>query len=77
MLLALGRNDEAIAELSRLPQPQNGETSRYLFALSAGHMRACHGDEALRWAIEARRLALEYGQHELAAAIDRDLAKLK
>ncbi len=77
MLLALGRNEEAIAELAKLSQPQDGETPRYLFALSAAHVRAGHKDEGIRWATEARRLALEYGQQDLAAIIERDLAKLK
>jgi tetratricopeptide (TPR) repeat protein len=77
MLLAVGRNEDAIAELSKLSQPQDSETGRYLFALSAAHVRAGHKEEGITWATEARRLALEYGQHELAAIIERDLAKLK
>ncbi len=77
MLLALGQNDEAIAQLSRLSQPEDAETARYVFALSAAHVRAGHKDEGIKWAIEARRLALQYGQSELAAIIERDLAKLK
>jgi tetratricopeptide (TPR) repeat protein len=77
MLIALGRNDEAIVELAKLSQPQDSETPRYLFALSAAHVRAGHKDEAIRWGTEARRLALEYGQQDLAAIIERDLAKLK
>ena len=77
MLLALGRNEEAIVELSRLSQPEDAETARYVFALSAAHVRAGHRDEGIKWAIEARRLALQYGQSELAAIIERELAKLK
>jgi len=77
MLLALGRDEEAIVELSRLSQPEDAETARYVFALSAAHVRAGHRDEGIKWAMEARRLALQYGQKELAAIIERDLAKLK
>ena len=77
MLLALGRNEEAVAELSRLSQPEDAETARYLFALSAAHVRAGHRDEGIKWAIDARRLALQYGQSELAAIIERELGKLK
>jgi len=77
MLLALGRNDDAIAELAKLAQPQDAETPRYVFALSAAHLRAGHKDEAVKWALEARRLAVEHGQQELVAIIDRDLARLK
>ena len=77
MLLALGRNEEAIAELAKLSQPQDSETPRYIFLLSAAHVRAGHKDDGIKWATEARRLALEYGQQDLAAIIERDLAKLK
>jgi tetratricopeptide (TPR) repeat protein len=77
MLLAIGRNEEAIAELAKLSQPQDSETPRYIFALSAAHVRAGHKDEGIKWATEARRLALEYGQQDLVAIIERDLARLK
>ena len=77
MLLALGRNEEAIAELAKLSQPQDAETAGYVFALSAAHVRAGHKDEGDQVGTEARRLALEYGQQELAAIIERDLARLK
>ncbi len=81
MLIALGRNDEAIVELSKLAQPsdgaQDGDTPKYLFALSTAYVRAGQKDEGIKWATEARRLALAYGQQELAAAIERDLARLK
>ena len=77
MLLALGRTEEAIAELAKLSQPHDSETPKYLFALSAAHVRAGHKDEGIRWATEARRLAVQYGQQELVAIIDRDLARLK
>jgi len=40
-------------------------------------VRAGHKDEGIKWAGEARRLALEYGQQELVVIIDRDLARLK
>jgi hypothetical protein len=77
MLLALGRPDEAIAQLELLTEPRDAETPRYLFGLATAHVRAGHRDEGIRWANEAKRLALEHGQHDLAAAIDRDLALLK
>ena len=77
MLIAIGQNEDAIIELSKLSQPQDAETPRYVFALSAAYVRAGKKEEAIKWATEARRLALEYGQLELAATIERDLAKLK
>jgi protein O-GlcNAc transferase len=77
MLVALKRNDEAVVELSKLNEPRDSETPRYLFALSAAYVRAGKKDDAIKWATEARQLALEYGQKDLAAIIERDLAKLK
>jgi tetratricopeptide (TPR) repeat protein len=76
MLIALGRNDEAIVELGKLTQPRDAEAPRYLFALATAHIRAGHKDEGIKWAIDARRLALEHEQVELAAAIARELASL-
>jgi len=77
MLLALERPEEAIAELEKLTEPRDGEAPRYLFALATAHVRAGHRDEGIRWATDARMLALAHGQNELAAAIERDLARLK
>ncbi len=77
MLLALGRPEEAIGELEKLTEPRDDEAPRYLFALATAHVRAGHRAEGIKWATDARQLALERGQNELAAAIERDLARLK
>jgi tetratricopeptide (TPR) repeat protein len=77
MLVALGRPDAAIAELEQLTEPRDSEAPRYLFALATAHVRAGHRDVGIRWATEARELALQHGQDTLAAAIARDLASLK
>lgn len=77
MLIALGRNEEAVAELQQLTEPRDAETPRYLFALSAAYFRTGHKDEAVKWATDARQLALHFGDNELAAAIDRDLAAIR
>jgi tetratricopeptide (TPR) repeat protein len=77
MLIALGQNAEAIAELGNLTEPRDAEAPRYLFALATAHVRAGHRDEGIKWATDARRLALEHGQGELAAAIARELASLR
>src|SRR5207302_1345009 len=60
MLVALGKNDEAIAELGKLTEPRDAEAPRYLFALATAHVGAGHKDDGIKWATEARRLALEY-----------------
>jgi protein O-GlcNAc transferase len=77
MLIALGRPDEAIRELEPLTDKRDAEAPRYLFALATAHVRAGHRDAGITWASEARQLALQYGQNDLAAAIERDLARLK
>jgi Flp pilus assembly protein TadD len=77
MLIALGRPADAAAELEKLTEPRDSETPRYLFALSVAHLRAGRKDQAIRWGQEARQLAIEFGQTDLAAAIERDLERLK
>ena len=77
MLLAQRRPEEAIGELEKLTQPRDAETPRYLFALSTAYVRSGHIAEGVRWGNEARDLALVYGQKDLAAAIERDLARLR
>ena len=77
MLLAAGRADEAAIELTRIIEPRDAEAPRYLFALGAAHVRAGRKDDALKWVTEAHELAVKHGQTELAAAIARDLARLK
>jgi tetratricopeptide (TPR) repeat protein len=77
MLLALGRADDAIAELEKLVEPRDAEAPRYLFGLATAHVRAGHRDEGLEWAREAQKLARAHGQEELAVAIEREIAKIK
>jgi superkiller protein 3 len=77
MLIALSRPDEAVLELEKLTEPRDSEAPRYLFALATAYVRAGHRDEGVKWATDAKALALAHGQLELAAAIDRDLARLK
>lgn len=77
MLLARGQAAEAIRELEKITEPRDAEAPRYLFALATAHVHAGHKDEGLTWATEAMKLAREYGQTELAAAIERELSRLK
>jgi tetratricopeptide (TPR) repeat protein len=77
MLLALGRNEAAIVEFEKVQQPIDAETPRYVFALSTVYVRAGKTSEGIKLATDAQRLAIEYGQTDLAAAIARELAKLK
>jgi len=77
MLIALGRPDDAITELQKTTEPRDAEAPRYLFALSTAYVRAGRKEEGVRWASDARQLALQYGDTALAAAIERDLATIR
>jgi tetratricopeptide (TPR) repeat protein len=77
MLIAQGDNDAAIAELSQLTDPPDAEAPRYLFALATAHLRAGHRDDAVKWATEAKGLAEKFGDSALAAAIEKDLARIR
>ena len=77
MLIALGRDEEAVKELEKLAEPKDEEAPRYLFALATAHVRAGRTDEGIKWALEAKRVAAAHGQHDLAAAIDKELGKLR
>jgi tetratricopeptide (TPR) repeat protein len=77
MLIALGQTEEAIAELEQLKEPRDAEAPRYLFALATAYVRAGRKEDGVRWATDAKNLALEHGQRELADAIERELARLR
>src|SRR4029453_11608043 len=61
MLIALGRPGEAVTELQRLTEPRDAEAPRYLFALSTAYVRSGRKWDGLKWAIEARDLARQFG----------------
>ena len=77
MLIALSRPGDAIVELEKLTEPRDADAPRYLFALATAHVRAGHREEGIKWATDAKQLAATHGQAELAAAIDRELARLR
>lgn len=77
MLIAQGQHDAAVAEFSKLTEPRDAEAARYLFALAAAHLRAGRRDDAIRWATQAKALAEQFGDTSLAAAIERDLARIR
>jgi len=77
MLIALNRPDEAVRELQDITEPRDAEAPRYLFALSTAYVRAGRKSDGVKWAVEARDLALKFGDTTLAAAIDRDLASIR
>ena len=78
MLIALGKNDDAVAELEKLIAlaAADQESPRHVYALATAHLRAGRVDRGLDYARQARSLALAHDQPALAAAIDKDLAAL-
>ncbi len=77
MLLATRQIEEAAAEFERLREPQDAESPRYLYGLAVANVQAGRRAQGVELAHQARQLAERYGQRELVAAIDRDLAGLK
>jgi tetratricopeptide (TPR) repeat protein len=75
-LVAAGQLDEAIVELEKIRVPEDDEAPRYLFALSAALVRAGNVQRGRVEALAALELARRYGQSDLAATIERDLAML-
>jgi tetratricopeptide (TPR) repeat protein len=76
MMLARRDSQQAIAVLERIVTRDNPDRARYLFALATAHVQAGDVAGARRYAVEARDLARSRGQADLAAAIERDLARL-
>ena len=76
-LIALDKPREAIAELEKIVEPRDAESPQYVFALAVAYVRAGDKESGIRWATEAKRRATEHNQRELAAAIERELDRLK
>lgn len=76
-LVALGRPREAIPEFEKSASPRDAESPRYVFGLAVAHLRAGDKAEGIALAAEAKQLAAQYGQQDLAAAIERELASLR
>jgi tetratricopeptide (TPR) repeat protein len=77
MLIAQVRPAEAVATLRPLAATRDADSPREWFALAVAHLRAGQRDEGVRLANEARALAEQFGQTELAAAIARDMPKVQ
>ena len=76
-LVALGRVDDALGQLSQLAVPDDAESVRYLYATAALHVRKGDVPTGRRLSQEALTRARRYGLTDLAAAIERDLEKIK
>lgn len=76
-LVARGQLREAIAEFEKLRSPEDLETPRYRFALAAALVRTGDIERGRTEAQTALLMARRYGQSDLVAEIERDLARLK
>ncbi|MEN3337379.1 MAG: hypothetical protein V7647_1055, partial [Acidobacteriota bacterium] len=76
-LVTAGRVQEAIAEFGKILEPEDAETPRYLFALAAARVRSGDVEAGRAQAATALTMARRFGQEDLAATIERDLAGLK
>jgi tetratricopeptide (TPR) repeat protein len=77
VLLALRQPREAIEQLHRVLAPEDGDTPRYLYALSTAYFAAGNAAEADRYAARAVERAREYGQTELVATIEQSLRQMR
>ncbi|MBK5297925.1 MAG: tetratricopeptide repeat protein [Vicinamibacteria bacterium] len=76
MLMAARQMDEAVAEFEKLREPQDAESPRYLYGLAVAYVQTGRRDAGVALARVARQRAERFGQRDLVAAIDRDLARL-
>lgn len=76
-LMVRGRLHEAADEFQKLRRPEDIETPRYLFALATALVRLGNVEQGRAEAQAALALAKRHGLSELAASIERDLARLK
>ena len=77
LLAQKGRPREAIAEFQKILEPVDEQTPQFLYALAAAHDRVGERTKALEYARRAQKLAVDLGQPQLAAKIEKDLQKLQ
>ena len=77
VLVNLGRLDDAVVALSPLTTPDDAESARYVYALSAVHVRKGDIATGRRLSEEALARARRHGLHDLASTIERELTKLR
>lgn len=77
VLVNLGRLDDALAQLLLLREPNDAESARYVFAAGAVYVRKGNLAEGRRLSEDALSRARRYGLTDLAASIERDLAKIR
>ncbi len=77
LLAQKGKPREAIAEFQQILEPVDNQTPQFLYALAAAHDLAGERSKALEYAHRAQKLAVDLGQPQLAAKIEKDLRKFQ
>lgn len=77
MLVAVGRIDDALAELAAISAPDDAESARYVYAAATLAWRKGDLTTGRRLRADARARAARHGLTDLVAAIDRDLETSK
>lgn len=77
LLIGKGQYQEAVREIEPALTPEDDRTPRLLFAISVAYARLGNVEKGIEFGERARSVAEEYGQTELAEAIDRDLIRLR
>lgn len=76
MLIARRQYQDAIAELDPLKSADHPDRPRFLFGLGTAYVLSGDVATGRKYSVEARDLARERGQRELAEAIERELERL-
>jgi len=76
LLVGLGRTGEAVEQIKKSIEPRDERSPEFLQGLAGAYALGGNREAARRYALEAKQLALSYGQTVLAEALDRDLARL-
>jgi tetratricopeptide (TPR) repeat protein len=77
ILVMQNQLNEAIAQLLLTIKVEDDDTPRFTYALGATYARAGDKAKAIQYLKAARELALKRRQTDLAATIERDLAKME
>jgi tetratricopeptide (TPR) repeat protein len=77
ILASQKKYDRAIAHLLKAVHPEDERTPAYLYALAATYARSGNRVGAIKFARLARTGAASFGQTELLASIDKDIATLE
>jgi tetratricopeptide (TPR) repeat protein len=77
MLLGQGRADQAAEQFRRALEPESPQTPEVWFGLAAAYAKLGRREEAREAAERAKALAIRYERADVAAAVDKELERLR